>query len=91
MKNTKTITIDSLSNVNDMVDEGLYGDLEDFFEEARLGAEEFGIDLVDIDVDEDQDLITVTVSFDDIQDVKDWMSNVSPELSYEDIEDILSA
>ena len=89
MKHTKTVTLDSLSNVNDMVAEGLYEGLEGFYEEAHLGAGEFGLELSGIEADEDQDLITATVAFDNIQDLKDWMMNTSPELSSEDCDDIL--
>jgi len=91
MENTKTVTLDSFESINDMIAEGLYGSIHDYIDEIRFGAEEHDIEVLDVEVDEDQDLITAEISFEDIQDVKDWMADVSPELTDEDIEDILAA
>jgi hypothetical protein len=91
MENTKTVTLDSFENINDMIAEGLYGSIQDYIDGIHLSAEEHNIEVLDVEVDEDQDLITAEISFEDIQDVKDWMAATSPELADEDIEDILAA
>jgi hypothetical protein len=91
MENTKTVTLDSVSNINDMVAEGLYGSIQDFIDEKLLECDDHGINVLDVKVDENQDLITAEISYVNIQNVKDWMAATSPELSDEDIEDILAA
>lgn len=91
MENIKTITLDSISNVQDMIDDGIYGNLDAYIKELEDTAEVYGLDLTDVQVDEDQDIITGDINYDDIQAVRDWLSSVTPELSDEDIDDILAA
>ena len=91
MKNVKTITVDSLSAINDMIAEGLYETVYDFLDELQLDAEEHNIEILNTNVDEDDDLITAKIAYEDIQDVKDWFATTSPELSDEDIEDLLAS
>ena len=91
MENIKTITLDSISNVQDMIDDGIYGNLDAYIKELEDSAEVHGLDIIKVDIDEDEDIITGDIHFDDIQAVRDWLSSVTPELSDEDIDDILTA
>ena len=91
MENTKTVTLDSISNIEDMIDDMVYEFVEDFIDEVILEAKGFGVKVGAVELVEDQDIITAEITYSDIQDVKSWFAARSPELTDEDIEDILAA
>ena len=97
MKHT-TITQDSIDNVNDMVADGLYEDVDHFIEETfqTLGAGHFegkwpSLNILNLEVNEDTGLIEAEIEYDDLDDLKEWMRRTSPELTDEDIEELLAA
>ena len=90
MKNSMALTLDSLSNANEDISNGLYDDLKHFIDEASRGAGEFGLELNNVNIDEAQDSITATVAFDDIQDVKDWIRSANPSLTFVEIDAVLA-
>ena len=84
MEDAITLTIDSTYNAEDC-----YGSIESAIDYHKGAAAEFGVDLFDFKVLDDEEIITASVQFPSLSAVKAWLKAESPELSDEDILDIL--
>lgn len=84
---TLTLTIDSYSNFQDLLADGMTQ--AEFEADVRDGAEGRDIEINEFIYDEDQDLVQVNITAPSRINIEEWMYETSPELSDEDVYDLI--
>ena len=84
---TATFTIDSYSNYQDLLVD--LDTRENYEKSIREGAEGRDIEINEFIYDEDQDLVMVNITAPSRINIEEWMWETSPELSDEDVHNLI--
>jgi hypothetical protein len=84
-----TLTLDSLSNAKDLITDGAYKNLTAYKAFFKASALPYGLTVKKVITDRENDLIQGVVEYTDLEKVKEWMLSDSPELSRQDVDDLI--
>lgn len=79
MSHSRTIPVDSLSNVQDIIADSDIKDLDHYVSILADEAYAFGIEILEAIEDEGNDQLLLQVAYGDVQDLIDWMIESSDE------------
>ena len=86
---TITITLDSLTNARDLIADGVYKNLPEYKRSLKGPHVDTGIIVKQVITDRENDLILGIVEYPNLEKLKAWMASDSPELSDEDIDQLI--
>jgi hypothetical protein len=83
------MAVDSYENFQDMVGDGIFANLQEYKEELNSTSTPYGVKIKKLLADEEADQIIATLEYNDINKLKGWVLSESPELSSEEVDEIV--